>query len=94
MNHNQLVAEGNRLSAALEFQTRIIKDPSTLPEQARIIAATGILHARRLEKIAELMESDCQCGHAKTDHLNGMSRCLVKVAKDDTCLCAAWDVEA
>lgn len=94
MNHEEMVKEGNRLNAVLEIQTRIVQDPSCLPEQFRVVKATGEKHKQRLSILADAIHGECNCGHIKHDHsTGGRGPCLNIEADGTKCECTQWAVE-
>lgn len=94
MNHEQMVKEGNRLNAILEIQTSIVQDPSCIPEQFRVVKATGDKHKERLSLLADAIHGECSCGHIKHDHANqGRGKCLNAESDGFICPCKEWAVD-
>lgn len=96
MNHEALVAEGNRLSDVLITISRMLRDPETIEEQLVVIRANGKTKTDRLDAITEAMDADCVCGHAKTIHAARGGTCMFTYpagAHPMVCPCKEWEVE-
>lgn len=88
MNHEALVAEGNRLAETLTIISRMILDPETIPEQKEIIKANGMSKKDRLDRCTDALDWDCNCNHSKGHHTSGRGKCHAA-----GCKCEEWEVE-
>lgn len=92
--HKELVAEGNKIDAALSTMQKIVMDKSAIPEQLRQVKAHGDTKIARLKVLRAALDLDCAgCGHPKARHSIGTSECLSVHNGPDRCTCKEWNVD-
>lgn len=91
--HKELVAEGNKIDAALSTMQKIVMDKSAIPEQLRQVKAHGDTKIARLKVIRAALDLDCAgCNHPKGHHASGTAQCL-DFEETGRCACKQWNVD-